>query len=68
MIAPGGPYPLMCFAFGLIGFAQALQVAGSNGFVGLLKDPSTKLGFMHASYGMTENPPAAHGKTHLWTY
>ena len=42
----------MCFAFGLVGFAQALQVAGGNSFVGALKDPSTKLGIMHASYGL----------------
>ncbi|KIP04727.1 hypothetical protein PHLGIDRAFT_129318 [Phlebiopsis gigantea 11061_1 CR5-6] len=52
MAAPGGPYPLMCVAYGLVGFAQALQVAGGNSFVGSLKNPSTKLGIMHAAYGL----------------
>ena len=41
----------MCFAFALVGFAQALGCSHANGFVGCLKDPSTKLGFLHACYG-----------------
>ncbi|KIP04714.1 hypothetical protein PHLGIDRAFT_31215 [Phlebiopsis gigantea 11061_1 CR5-6] len=50
MMAPGGPFPLMCLAFGCVGFAQALQTSNGNGYVGSLKDPSTKLGILHAAY------------------
>ena len=37
---------------GLVGFALALQVSQGNGFVASFKDPATRLGFLHASYGM----------------
>lgn len=53
VMAPGGPFPLMCLAFGFAGFALALQTSQANGFVGCLGDPSTKLGLLHAAYGQS---------------
>jgi hypothetical protein len=43
---------MMCAGFGLIGFALALETSQGNGFVASFKDPATRLGFLHASYGM----------------
>ncbi len=52
MLSPGGPFPLMCTAFCFAGFGISLQNAQGNGFVGSLReDATTKLGFLHASYG-----------------
>lgn len=53
VMAPGGPFPLMCIAFSFAGFALALQTSQANGFVGCLGDPSTKLGLLHAAYGQS---------------
>lgn len=49
---PAGPFPLMCAAFCCAGFGLALQNCQGNGFVGSLRDSATKLGFLHASYGL----------------
>ena len=52
LLGTGGPFPLMCLAFGMIGFALSLQNAQANGFVGSLKNhPEIKMSFLHASYG-----------------
>ncbi|KAH9941583.1 MFS general substrate transporter [Epithele typhae] len=53
MIIPAGPFPLMCIAFVFIGFGLSLQNAHCNGYV--VSSPhnaATKLGFLHASYGL----------------
>ena len=56
--SPGGPFPLMCFAFVLIGFALSLQNAHCNGFVVHSRDNvATRIGFLHASYGAPSAPP-----------
>ncbi|CDO77090.1 hypothetical protein BN946_scf184473.g34 [Trametes cinnabarina] len=53
MLAPAGPFPLMCAAFVLIGFGLSLQNAHCNGFVASLKRHAhTKMGFLHGSYGL----------------
>ncbi|CCL99206.1 uncharacterized protein FIBRA_01221 [Fibroporia radiculosa] len=53
LLAPGGPFPIMCVAFSFAGFGIALQNAQANGFVGSLKEHArTKFGFLHASYGL----------------
>ena len=51
LLAVAGPFPVMCAAFGLGGFALALETSQCNGFVASFKDPATRLGFLHASYG-----------------
>ncbi|KAF9816608.1 hypothetical protein IEO21_04009 [Rhodonia placenta] len=53
MMAPGGPFGVMCAAFVFTGFGIALQNAQANGFVGSLKEHArVKFGFLHASYGL----------------
>ncbi|CCL99205.1 uncharacterized protein FIBRA_01220 [Fibroporia radiculosa] len=53
LIAPGGPFPIMCVAFSFSGFGIALQNAQANGFVGSLKEHAQiKFGVMYASYGL----------------
>ncbi|CAL1699272.1 unnamed protein product [Somion occarium] len=52
MLGPGGPFPIMCAAFGLAGFGISLQNAQANGFVGSLKGAQTKFGLLHGSYGL----------------
>ncbi|KAI0078318.1 MFS general substrate transporter, partial [Panus rudis PR-1116 ss-1] len=53
MLSPGGPFAIMCAAFGLAGFGISLQNAQANGFVGALKkNTSEKIGLLHASYGL----------------
>ncbi|KAI0739072.1 MFS general substrate transporter [Daedaleopsis nitida] len=52
MLAPAGPFPLMCLAFALIGFGLSLQNAHCNGYVASSREhASTKMGLLHASYG-----------------
>ena len=51
MIAPGGPYPIMCISFCMSGFGIALQNAQANGFVGGLKNSQIKFSILHCSYG-----------------
>ena len=52
MLAPAGPYPLMCLAFFIIGFTLAIQAAQATGYVASLKkDSNTKMGILHGSYG-----------------
>lgn len=52
LLATGGPFPLMCVAFGFAGFGQALQITQCNSYVGSLQvDAATKIGILHASYG-----------------
>lgn len=52
LLAPAGPFPLMCLAFMLIGFGLALQNAHCNGFVASSREhASTKMSLLHASYG-----------------
>ena len=49
---PGGPFPLMCVAYLIIGFALSFQNAHCNGFVASSGgNIATKIGFLHASYG-----------------
>ncbi|KAH9886433.1 MFS general substrate transporter [Cubamyces lactineus] len=53
MLAPAGPYPLMCLAFFIIGFTLAIQAAQATGYVASLKrDSNTKMGILHGSYGL----------------
>ncbi|KAI0642586.1 MFS general substrate transporter [Trametes meyenii] len=53
MLAPGGPFPLMCAAFFVVGFTLAVQAAQATGYVASLKkDSNTKMGFLHGSYGL----------------
>ncbi|KAI0783169.1 MFS general substrate transporter [Abortiporus biennis] len=53
MSAPAGPFPLMCIAFFMAGFGISFQSAAANGFVGSLKkNATTKMSFLHASYGL----------------
>ncbi|OSD01411.1 MFS general substrate transporter, partial [Trametes coccinea BRFM310] len=53
MLAPAGPYPLMCFAYFVIGFTLAIQAAQATGYVASLKkDSNAKMGFLHGSYGL----------------
>ncbi|EMD35453.1 hypothetical protein CERSUDRAFT_116208 [Gelatoporia subvermispora B] len=53
LIAPSGPFPLMCIGFLFTGFGIALQNAQANGFVGGLGDAArTKFGLLHATYGL----------------
>ena len=51
MIAPGGPYPIMCISFCMSGFGIAFQNAQANGFVGGLKNSQIKFSILHCSYG-----------------
>ncbi|KAI0332817.1 MFS general substrate transporter [Cubamyces sp. BRFM 1775] len=52
MMAPAGPFPLMCLGFALIGFGLSLQNSHANGFVASSRSHvSTKICFLHASYG-----------------
>ncbi|KIM47156.1 hypothetical protein M413DRAFT_270463 [Hebeloma cylindrosporum] len=52
-IAPCPPFPVLVCVYVVVGFGNALQNVQSNGFVGSLHEHmSTKLGFMHASYGL----------------
>ena len=54
MVAPGGPFVVMCFAYIVSGFGISLQNAHSNGFVASSRSHvSTKLGLLHATYGMS---------------
>ncbi|KAI0343375.1 MFS general substrate transporter [Trametopsis cervina] len=49
----GGPFALMCVGYGFTGFGLALEITQGNSYVGSLKEgASTKLGIMHASYGL----------------
>ncbi|KAI0367661.1 MFS general substrate transporter [Pilatotrama ljubarskyi] len=52
MMAPGGPFALMCLAFTLIGFGLSLQNSHANGFVASSRNHvSTKICVLHATYG-----------------
>ena len=52
LLAPAGPFPLMCIAFVLIGFGLSLQNAHCNGFVAASpENVVTRMGILHASYG-----------------
>lgn len=47
------PFPVFVFTYFLNGIGFALQNAQSNGFVvALSRNATTKLGFLHASYGL----------------
>ncbi|PIL23539.1 MFS general substrate transporter [Ganoderma sinense ZZ0214-1] len=53
LMIPAGPFPLMCVAYLIIGFALSLQNAHCNGFVASSGgNIATKIGFLHASYGL----------------
>ncbi|KAI0631013.1 major facilitator superfamily domain-containing protein [Trametes polyzona] len=53
MLVPAGPFPLMCFAYLVIGFTLAIQAAQATGYVASLKKNSnTKMGYLHGSYGL----------------
>ncbi|KZT62940.1 MFS general substrate transporter [Calocera cornea HHB12733] len=49
---PAPPYPLFCIAFIINGFGIGLQDAQANTFVASLPDADTKMGWLHAWYGM----------------
>ncbi|KAI0739076.1 major facilitator superfamily domain-containing protein [Daedaleopsis nitida] len=52
-LVPAGPFPVMCAAYGVIGFTLSIQAAQSTGFVSSLKKNSgEKVGVLHASYGL----------------
>ncbi|KAI0750141.1 MFS general substrate transporter [Daedaleopsis nitida] len=52
ILAPVGPFPLMCLAFVLIGLGLSLQNAHCNGYVGSSREnASTKMNLLHATYG-----------------
>lgn len=54
MMAPGGPFWVMCIAFVFAGYGISLQNAQGNGYVGNMKKERAHVfyGFLHASYGM----------------
>lgn len=53
LLAPAVPFPLICFAYFVIGFALSVQFAPATGYVaGLKKDSNTKMGYLHGTYGM----------------
>ncbi|PIL28884.1 MFS general substrate transporter [Ganoderma sinense ZZ0214-1] len=52
MVAPAGPFPLMCIAFMIVGFGISLQNAHCNAFVAMSGgNIATKISFLHAAYG-----------------
>ena len=52
MMAPGGPFWVMCIAFVFAGYGISLQNAQGNGYVGNMKERAhVYYGFLHASYG-----------------
>ncbi|TRM62189.1 major facilitator superfamily domain-containing protein [Schizophyllum amplum] len=52
MIAPTPPFPVMVVAYGMAGFGMSFQNAHCNGFIGSLQNPFSKLGVLHATYGL----------------
>ncbi|KAH9847458.1 major facilitator superfamily domain-containing protein [Lenzites betulinus] len=53
LLIPAGPFPLMCFAYLVIGLTLAVQAAQATGYVASLKKNSNaKMGFLHGSYGL----------------
>ncbi|KAI0676539.1 MFS general substrate transporter [Trametes maxima] len=52
MMIPGGPFPIMCLAFTIIGFGLSLQNSHANGFTASSRhNVSTKISILHATYG-----------------
>ena len=52
MLIPGGPFPVLCVAYCIIGFTLAIQAAQATGFVASLKrNSAAKMGFLHGTYG-----------------
>ncbi|KAI0764596.1 MFS general substrate transporter [Trametes elegans] len=52
MLAPAGPFALICAAHLAVGLALAVQAAQATGYVASLKRHSNvKMGFLHGSYG-----------------
>ncbi|KAG8931624.1 hypothetical protein FRC02_002446 [Tulasnella sp. 418] len=53
ILAPAPPFPVMCIAYGLCGFAMALQDAQSNAFIASIpRNASMNMGILHAVYGL----------------
>lgn len=53
MIVPGGPFPIMCVSYLLIGITLAIQAAQATGFVAVLrKNSAEKLSMLHGTYGV----------------
>ncbi|OJT07476.1 Bypass of stop codon protein 6 [Trametes pubescens] len=53
VLAPAGPFPLICFAYFVIGFTLSIQVAQATGYVASLKkDSNAKMGYLHGTYGL----------------
>lgn len=50
ILSTAPPFPLVCFAFYLLGTGLSLLNAHGNGFLSMLKNP-TEMGIAHASYG-----------------
>lgn len=63
MLAPAGPFPLMCFGYLVIGVMLAIQAAQATGYVASLKkDSNAKMGYLHGSYGLFSiRPSQSHG-------
>lgn len=50
VLAPAGPFPLMCFGYLVIGVMLAIQAAQATGYVASLKkDSNAKMGYLHGS-------------------
>ncbi|CAE6402594.1 unnamed protein product [Rhizoctonia solani] len=53
LLSPNPPFPAFCLAYCANGFGLALQSAQANSFIAQLpNNPSTKMGLLHASYGI----------------
>ncbi|KAL1658471.1 major facilitator superfamily domain-containing protein [Schizophyllum commune] len=52
IMAPHPPFTAIVVAYGCTGFGMSYMNAQGNGFVSRLPDAPTKLGFLHASYGL----------------
>ncbi|TRM59074.1 major facilitator superfamily domain-containing protein [Schizophyllum amplum] len=52
LMAPHPPFPGIVVAYGLTGFGMSYMNAQGNGFTSRLPNAPTKLGFLHASYGL----------------
>ncbi|KAG8745884.1 hypothetical protein FRC12_014421, partial [Ceratobasidium sp. 428] len=52
LLAPAPPFPVMCLAYAINGFGNALQNAQANGLISALpNNTSAKMGLLHAGYG-----------------
>ncbi|KAL1743343.1 major facilitator superfamily domain-containing protein [Schizophyllum fasciatum] len=52
LMAPHPPFPVIVAAYGFTGFGMSYMNAQGNGFTTRLPNAPTKLGFLHAAYGL----------------